>query len=107
MSDSITIQPDDSIPPVPDLQGNQENLEALARKPSPFFFGLGTLGITVMGETFGAFAYFYYIDFLGLALALAALAWTIYAVWDAVNDPLFSYLSENTRTRWGVVARGC
>ena len=101
MSDSITIQPDDSLPPVPDLQGNQENLEALARKPSPLFFGLGTLGITVMGETFGAFAYFYYIDFLGLALSLAALARTIYAVWDAVNDPLFSYLSDSTRTRWG------
>jgi GPH family glycoside/pentoside/hexuronide:cation symporter len=54
-----------------------------------------------VGETFGAFAYFYYIDFLGLALALAALARTIYAVWDAVNDPLFSYLSDSTRTRWG------
>jgi GPH family glycoside/pentoside/hexuronide:cation symporter len=101
MPDSITIQTDDSLPPVPDLQGNQKELETLAHKPSPFFFGLGTLGITVMGETFGAFAYFYYIDFLGLALGLAAMARTIYAIWDAVNDPLFSYLSDSTRTRWG------
>jgi GPH family glycoside/pentoside/hexuronide:cation symporter len=101
MSDSITIQPDDPLPPVDNLRGDRGNLEALTRKPSPFFYGLGTLGITVIGETFGAFAYFYYIDFLGLALSLAALARTIYAVWDAVNDPLFSYLSDSTRTRWG------
>jgi len=73
----------------------------LARKPSPFFFGLGTLGITVVRETFGAFAYFYYVNFLGLALSLAALARTIYAICYAVNDPLFSYLSDSTRTRWG------
>lgn len=101
MPDSIIIQTDDSLPPVHDLQGDREDLETLARKPSPFFFGLGTLGISVVGETFGAFAYFYYIDFLGLTLALAALARTIYAVWDALNDPLFSYLSDSTRTRWG------
>jgi GPH family glycoside/pentoside/hexuronide:cation symporter len=101
LPDSITIQTDDSLPPVHDRPGDREDIETLAHKPSPFFYGLGTLGITVVGETFGAFAYFYYVDFLGLALSLAALARTIYAVWDAVNDPLFSYLSDSTRTRWG------
>ena len=25
----------------------------------------------------------------------------VYAIWDAVNDPLVGYLSDNTRTRWG------
>jgi len=101
LPDPITIQTDDSLPPVHDLQGDREDLETLARKPSPFFYGLGTLGITVVTGTFSAFAYFYYVDFLGMALSLAALARTIYAVWDAVNDPLFSYLSDSTRTRWG------
>lgn len=99
--DSITTQTDGSLSPVHDQQGDRGNLETLAYKPSPFFYGLGTLGITVVGETFGAFAYFYYVDFLALALSLAAMARTIYAVWDAVNDPLFSYLSDSTRTRWG------
>jgi GPH family glycoside/pentoside/hexuronide:cation symporter len=97
----MTIPPEDSLPPSHDVQGGREGGEILARKASPFFYALGTLGITVLGETFGAFAYFYYIDFLGLALSLAALVRTIYAVWDALNDPLFSYLSDSTRTRWG------
>jgi GPH family glycoside/pentoside/hexuronide:cation symporter len=44
---------------------------------------------------------FYYIDVLGLAVALAAIANAVYAIWDAVNDPLVGFLSDNTRTRWG------
>jgi GPH family glycoside/pentoside/hexuronide:cation symporter len=44
---------------------------------------------------------FYYIDMLGLAVALAAIINVTYAIWDAVNDPLVGYLSDNTRTRWG------
>ncbi len=101
LPDSTTNPIDSSFPPPQNLQDSQEDLETLANKPSPFFYGVGTLGISLVGETFGAFAYFYYIDSLGLALSLAALVRTIYAVWDAVNDPLFSYLSDSTRTRWG------
>lgn len=44
---------------------------------------------------------FYYIDELGLAVALAAIINVIYAIWDAVNDLLVGFLSDNTRTRWG------
>jgi Na+/melibiose symporter-like transporter len=101
LPDSPTIQTDDASQPARGLHDNSEDPETPAYRPSPFFFGLGTLGITIVGETFGAFAYFYYVDFLGLTLVLAALARTIYAVWDALNDPLFSYLSDNTRSRRG------
>jgi len=44
---------------------------------------------------------FYYIDNLGLAVAMATIINVIYAIWDAVNDPLAGFLSDNTRTRWG------
>lgn len=44
---------------------------------------------------------FFYIDTLGLAVAMAASINVIYAIWDAVNDPVVGYLSDNTRTRWG------
>jgi GPH family glycoside/pentoside/hexuronide:cation symporter len=44
---------------------------------------------------------FYYIDELGLAVAMAAIINVIYAIWDAANDPMVGYLSDNTRTRWG------
>jgi len=44
---------------------------------------------------------FYYIDELGLAVAMAAIINVVYAIWDALNDPLAGFLSDNTRTRWG------
>jgi GPH family glycoside/pentoside/hexuronide:cation symporter len=44
---------------------------------------------------------FYYIDELGLAVAMAAIINIIYAIWDAVNDLLVGFFSDNTRTRWG------
>ena len=44
---------------------------------------------------------FFYVDTLGLVIALAAIINVVYALWDAVNDPLVGYLSDNTRTRWG------
>ena len=44
---------------------------------------------------------FYYVDVLGLAVTLAAIINVVYAIWDAVNDPVAGYLSDNTRTRGG------
>jgi GPH family glycoside/pentoside/hexuronide:cation symporter len=32
---------------------------------------------------------------------MAAIINFTYAIWDAINDPLVGYLSDNTRTRWG------
>jgi GPH family glycoside/pentoside/hexuronide:cation symporter len=72
-----------------------------ARRNSPIVYGLGTLGLSAIGHAFGGYYMFYYVDVLGLAVALAAIVNVVYAIWDAVNDPLVGYLADNTRTRWG------
>ena len=59
------------------------------------------MGLESLYTVFTGFYLFYYIDELGLAVAMAALINVIYAIWDAVNDPLVGFLSDNTRTRWG------
>ncbi|MFN3347173.1 MAG: MBL fold metallo-hydrolase, partial [Candidatus Bipolaricaulaceae bacterium] len=41
-----------------------------------------------------------HLDHLGLAASAFALARLAFSVWDAVNDPLFGYLSDRTRTPW-------
>jgi GPH family glycoside/pentoside/hexuronide:cation symporter len=96
-----TSESNNPLPAAQTFPGELEQAGAFFRRPSPLFYGLGTLGVSIGVETFGAFAYFYYVDTLGLAFSLAALVRTIFAVWDAVNDPIFSYFSDNTRTRWG------
>ena len=72
-----------------------------ARENSPVVYGLGTFGLTSTGLALAGFYLFFYVDVLGLTIAMAAIINVIYAIWDAVNDPIVGYLSDNTRTRWG------
>ncbi|MBS7635508.1 MFS transporter [Candidatus Bathyarchaeota archaeon] len=30
----------------------------------------------------------------------ASLGWSIYGLWNAINDPIAGYISDRTRTRW-------
>jgi len=73
----------------------------IATQNSPIAYGLGSFGLESLYKVFVGFYLFYYIDELGLAVALAAIINVIYAIWDAVNDPIVGFLSDNTRTRWG------
>ncbi|HLO27834.1 MAG TPA: MFS transporter, partial [Anaerolineales bacterium] len=40
-------------------------------------------------------------DILGLNAATAGILWTIYGLWNAINDPLMGQLSDRTRSRFG------
>ena len=40
-------------------------------------------------------------DVVGLSLSNAALVILIGRVWDAVDDPLFGFITDRTRSRWG------
>ena len=64
-------------------------------------YASGQLGLTLVSESFGTYLAFFYLERLGLSAALYALARTVYALWDAVNDPLFGHLSDRTETPWG------
>src|SRR5271157_250105 len=44
---------------------------------------------------------FYYEEKLLLSKTLVGLAWIIFAAWNTINDPLFAYIIDNTRTRLG------
>ncbi len=57
--------------------------------------------MSILSETFNGFVYFYYVDFMGLAMVSAALVRTVYSIWDAIDDPLMGFLSDHTRSRWG------
>jgi GPH family glycoside/pentoside/hexuronide:cation symporter len=81
--------------------GHPSVSQPIATQISPFAFGLGSFGLESLYKVFAGFYMFYYIDELGLAVTLAAIINILYAIWDAVNDPLVGFLSDNTRTRWG------
>ncbi len=82
-----------SIPPTP-----TEKL-SFWRKAA---YGIGDLGNSVGPGTIVPFWYtFFLTDIARLDLRLVSLFWLVVTIWDAVNDPLFGFLSDHTRTRWG------
>ncbi|PUA37002.1 MFS transporter [Paenibacillus elgii] len=59
------------------------------------------LAMMIPTQAFSSFYSYYYVEKLGLGVGLATLARTIYLIWDALNQPLFGYLSDRTRSRLG------
>ena len=82
-------------------QGQLSISQSTATQNSPIAYGVGSFGVESLYTVFAAFYMFYYIEELGLAVALAAIINVVYGIWDAINDPLVGFLSDNTRTRWG------
>jgi GPH family glycoside/pentoside/hexuronide:cation symporter len=66
-----------------------------------FIWGLASLGLTLISGTYGALLPIFYQDYLGLHAEWIAIASVIYAIWNAINDPLFGYISDSTRSRLG------
>jgi GPH family glycoside/pentoside/hexuronide:cation symporter len=69
---------------------------------SKFRYGLADLGFALITSAMQFFLLFYYTDVAGINPALAGLALMVGKLtWDAVNDPLFGYFSDRTRSRFG------
>jgi GPH family glycoside/pentoside/hexuronide:cation symporter len=64
-------------------------------------WGIAALGTSLISGTYGALLPIFYQDYLGLKARWIAIASAIYAVWNAINDPLFGYVTDSTRTRLG------
>ncbi len=64
-------------------------------------WGLAALGTSTISGTFAALLTIFYQDYLGLDKNLYGLAWIIYGIWNALNDPLFGYITDGTRSRFG------
>ncbi|MFX1590684.1 MAG: MFS transporter, partial [Promethearchaeota archaeon] len=50
--------------------------------------------------SFGIFVFYFYEVEIGLNVTIAALAFIIYSVWNAVNDPLIGYMLERVHMPW-------
>ena len=55
----------------------------------------------IMNGLFG-FAMLYYTKALGLSPSLAGLAMSVSVFWEAITDPVMGYVSDRTRSRFGL-----
>ncbi|MFB9274771.1 MFS transporter [Cohnella cellulosilytica] len=68
---------------------------------TPMMYAFGMLAMMIPSQAFSTFYSYYYVDKLGLGVGLATLARTIFLIWDAVNQPLFGYWSDRTKSKYG------
>lgn len=64
-------------------------------------WGVAALGTSLISGTYAALLPIFYQDYLGLQARWWAIASPIYAVWNAINDPLFGYITDSTRSKRG------
>jgi GPH family glycoside/pentoside/hexuronide:cation symporter len=64
-------------------------------------YGSGDLGFSITSTIIGFYFLFFLTDVVGINIKIAGLAIFIGRTWDYINDPLFGYISDRTRTRWG------
>ncbi len=66
-----------------------------------FYYGLASFGTSLVSSIYAALLTIFYQDYLGLTSKWIGIASMIYAVWNAVNDPIFGFVTDNTRSKLG------
>jgi GPH family glycoside/pentoside/hexuronide:cation symporter len=64
-------------------------------------YSFGSLGAAVPYQAVQTYIIFFYADVMKLPIELVGYTMILYGIWNAINDPLFGYLSDRTRTKWG------
>ncbi|MGB4658902.1 MAG: MFS transporter [Mobilitalea sp.] len=60
----------------------------------------GLCGVLCGLVTGGGLTYFF-TKWMGLDTALVSMVWLLFGIWNAVNDPLFGFISDKTKSKIG------
>ncbi len=66
-----------------------------------FNYAIGMFGTSIPINMLKTYAAIYYVDTLGLTTVQFSLVLTIYTFIDALDNPIYGFLSDRTRSRWG------
>jgi GPH family glycoside/pentoside/hexuronide:cation symporter len=66
-----------------------------------FNYAVGMFGTSIPINMLKTYAAIYYVDSLGMTTPQFALMLLIYTFIDAIDNPVYGFLSDRTRTRWG------
>ncbi len=76
-------------------------MDSELRKTRPIRYAIGMFGTSIPINMFKTYAAIYYVDQLGLSTAHYSLVLLIYTFIDALDNPVYGYFSDRTRTKWG------
>jgi len=81
-----------------------ETIDIKHSKKSMVSFGFGAYITEFFAMAFGAYVFFYYETVIGLNVWLTSAGFIIFAIWNAVNDPLIGFLTDRPfkfTKKWG------
>ncbi len=64
-------------------------------------FGFGALGDSISYQVFTFLVFTFYYAVIGLDINMVTLAFIVWSVWNAINDPLAGLVSDKTNTKYG------
>src|SRR5512139_1429825 len=72
-------------------------------KPSlkSFNYAIGMFGTSIPINMLKTYAAIFYVDSLGMTTPQFSLMLLIYTFIDAIDNPVYGFLSDRTRSRWG------
>jgi GPH family glycoside/pentoside/hexuronide:cation symporter len=66
-----------------------------------FNYAVGMFGTSIPINMFKTYAAIYYVDRLGLTTVQLSIILFVYTFIDAIDNPVYGFLSDRTRSRWG------
>ncbi|TFG02509.1 MAG: MFS transporter [Promethearchaeota archaeon] len=78
---------------------NEDQVEYSTKKGTLYSLAGFTDVILIQFFTFLIFTFYYAV--VGLNVNLITLAFIIWSIWNAINDPLMGAISDKTSTKWG------
>lgn len=71
------------------------------RQTPPWRFAIGMFGTSIPINVIKGSMLYFYVSVLGMDAAIYAAVYTVYGIIDAIDNPIFGYFSDRTRSRWG------
>ena len=66
-----------------------------------FFYSFGQISDQTAYQSFILLVFTFYFAVVRIDIWLITLGYSIWSVWNMLNDPMIGYLSDRTHTRWG------
>lgn len=76
-------------------------METGVKRTGKLRYAVGMFGTSIPINMFKTYAAIFYVDKLGLSTKHLALVLLIYTFIDAIDNPIYGYFSDRTRTKWG------
>ena len=83
------------------IMETKKNTGRIFTTKEKFMWSIAAFGTAMISNSYGALFNKFYIDIMGMEPGLITIAMIIYAVWNALNDPLAGYLSDSSKSKKG------